>query len=447
MHSIKNVEVDVIDYTGEECFQCVLEFVSEKEAKIHVRKIDTTEKTQGWSENLFIFMNDDNGNVKKIHVGAMEKSHQKTLTGITLDGCVFEKSEELVDAKWISSYNAYKQFEHYPLYINRETFNAKFSTDIVVLPSSMWALGLKDGGCYIYHDSHHLTQTWSYESKYTIDFILSMVFRMPKLPSEFYCITSALDGHLEGIYYTEPQRSIAARVGDVCCRSRVGVDMSCFNEREYPVFHKQKYILAMSTRKDVPFSIPVVDRYYLQLNRYNLYRSIHKGMRFSRKLSKMVYAAGPRGSKFNFTNRRDIDLDQRSFFATDKVDKTNVDTGSISREKQVTYKYIIDIDGNAATWDATAWKLNSGSVIFKTDSYWKQWFYDKFIAWEHFVPIKDDFSDLQEKYYWCEENQEKCEEIIRNAKHLFHDVYRHDNVEKYMSDVIFQLTDLQKQNK
>ena len=41
------------------------------------------------------------------------QADQKTLTGITLDGCVFEKSEELVDAKWISSYNAYKQFEHY----------------------------------------------------------------------------------------------------------------------------------------------------------------------------------------------------------------------------------------------------------------------------------------------------------------------------------------------
>ena len=95
------------------------------------------------------------------------------------------------------------------------------------------------------------------------------------------------------------------------------------------------------------------------------------------------------------------------------------------------YKYILDIDGNASTWDATAWKLNSGSVILKTDSNWIQWFYDDYKAWIHYVPIKDDFTDIQEKFKWCEENQEKCEIIIYNAKQLFQKIYRHHNVVKY----------------
>ena len=444
MHSIKNVEVDIIDYSGYECFQSVLEFVSDKEAKLHLRKIDTIDKTKGWAEDLYVFINDQDGNTKRIKAGSMSGSHHKIIEGIVLDKCIFQKSDQLVEEKWIPSYNAYVQFEHCPLHVNRETFNNTFSTDIVVLPSSMWAIGLKDGGIYVYHDSHHLSQSWSYESKYTIDFIWSMIFRMSEPPTTFYCIFSALDGHLEGVYYSDPPRSVPARVGDVCCRRKVGVDTSCFNEKEYPVFHKQKYILAMSARKDVPFSIPVVDRYYLQLNRYNLYRSVHRGIPFSRKIPKMVYAAGPRGSKFNFTKRRDILIDQRSYFASDEVDKTNVDTGSIPREKQVAYKYIIDIDGNASTWDATAWKLNSGSVIMKTDTLWRQWFYDKFVAWEHFVPIKDDFSDLLEKYYWCEENPEKCEKIVHNSKQLFQEVYRHDSVEQYMSGIVRHLMELQK---
>ena len=33
----------------------------------------------------------------------------------------------------------------------------------------------------------------------------------------------------------------------------------------------------------------------------------------------------------------------------------------------------------------------------------------------HYVEIKEDFSDLYEKYLWCENNQEKCIEIINNA--------------------------------
>jgi len=102
----------------------------------------------------------------------------------------------------------------------------------------------------------------------------------------------------------------------------------------------------------------------------------------------------------------------------------------------IKYKYILNIDGNASTWDATAWKLNSGSVIFKTEACWRQWFYDEYNPWEHFIPIADDFSDLQEKYHWCEANQEKCEEIIKNAKKLFQKVYRFHNAIDYTIQVL-----------
>ena len=33
----------------------------------------------------------------------------------------------------------------------------------------------------------------------------------------------------------------------------------------------------------------------------------------------------------------------------------------------------------------------------------------------HYVLLKDDFSDLEEKLLWCETNQSKCKEIIKNA--------------------------------
>ena len=100
------------------------------------------------------------------------------------------------------------------------------------------------------------------------------------------------------------------------------------------------------------------------------------------------------------------------------------------------YKYILDIDGNASTWDATAWKLNSGSVIFKVDGPWIQWFYSDFLAYVHYIPIKDDMSDLQEKYRWCEEHPEECEKIVENSKRLFQKVYRMSNIIKYIQDIL-----------
>jgi hypothetical protein len=309
----------------------------------------------------------------------------------------------------------------------------------------MWALGVKDGGAIVYHTKYNLQHEWNYEIKYTIGFILSGVFRRKKI-KDFFCVLSALDGHIEGIYNNGEMRTQERKVNEDDCIGKQTYDYIFLKDNQYPVFYNQKYILAMSAKVDIPYCIPVVDRYYLQLNRYNKYRGIHRGIPFHLKLPKIVYAAGPRGSKYNFTKRRDITLDQRNYFASDAVDKTNVDTGSIPRETQISYKYILDIDGNASTWDATAWKLNSGSVIFKTDTSWKQWFYDQFIEWEHFVPIKDDFSDLQEKYYWCESNQDKCKEIVKNCKKLFQTIYDHKNVAAYMDNVVDKLMNLKEES-
>jgi hypothetical protein len=47
-------------------------------------------------------------------------------------------------------------------------------------------------------------------------------------------------------------------------------------------------------------------------------------------------------------------------------------------------------------------------------SNWKKW-YD-LIEWVHYVPIKNDFSDLNEKIEWCLQHEEECKEIVKNAR-------------------------------
>ena len=96
----------------------------------------------------------------------------------------------------------------------------------------------------------------------------------------------------------------------------------------------------------------------------------------------------------------------------------NVDYNSefTSIEEQIKYKYILDIDGWASTWSATFWKLYSGSVLLKQKSVWKQWYYDDLIEYVHYVPIANDFSDLNEKIQWCIDNDDKCKEITKNSR-------------------------------
>ena len=151
----------------------------------------------------------------------------------------------------------------------------------------------------------------------------------------------------------------------------------------------------------------------------------------------IVFGGQERGSKHNFVNRRDIDRSQRDYFKSHMVPKDNIIyEGWIDRYDMVNYKYVLDIDGNSATWDATAWKLNSGSVIFKTESVWRQWFYDEYLPGVHYIEIKDDFSNLQEKFHWCENHPEECEIMIKNCKALFQKVYKYVNIMEHTKQII-----------
>jgi hypothetical protein len=114
----------------------------------------------------------------------------------------------------------------------------------------------------------------------------------------------------------------------------------------------------------------------------------------------------------------------------------------VSRDEMIKYKYVLDVDGHASTWDATAWKLNSGSVILKTESCWSQWFFDNYKAWVHYVPVKDDFSDIQAQFTWCESNQDKCQEMINNCKDLFQNTYRLNNVNAYLQSTLYKINNL-----
>ena len=75
----------------------------------------------------------------------------------------------------------------------------------------------------------------------------------------------------------------------------------------------------------------------------------------------------------------------------------------VSEDKFASYRYYPDIPGNSLGW-GTVKKFLYGNLIFKPN-HKKQLLYYQFLhPWIHFVPVKDDFSDLEEKFYWSQEN-------------------------------------------
>ena len=50
------------------------------------------------------------------------------------------------------------------------------------------------------------------------------------------------------------------------------------------------------------------------------------------------------------------------------------------------------------------------------------------MAWVHYVPVKNDQSDLIEKIEWLRSNDEKAREIGKNGRSLFNKLYKYNNI-------------------
>ncbi|PJI85828.1 glycosyl transferase family 90 [Yoonia maricola] len=81
-------------------------------------------------------------------------------------------------------------------------------------------------------------------------------------------------------------------------------------------------------------------------------------------------------------------------------------------------KYAIDIDGYTNAWCNFMQRLKLGCCVLKVESQFGfyQWYYHKLVPWEHFVPIRADLSDLQERIDWVKSNQHKARIIAEQGQ-------------------------------
>jgi len=147
---------------------------------------------------------------------------------------------------------------------------------------------------------------------------------------------------------------------------------------------------------------------------------------FEKKMNKIVWRGSTtggenrKGNRFTlikkwFNKHLNIDIGFTQIFP----DKKNNYDFSIKPEMTITemlnYKYIISVEGNDKD-SGINWKLNSNSLILMPKPTVSSWLMETtLIPNYHYVLLDDDFTDLQEKLIWCENNQQKCKEIIKNA--------------------------------
>lgn len=60
----------------------------------------------------------------------------------------------------------------------------------------------------------------------------------------------------------------------------------------------------------------------------------------------------------------------------------------------VKYRGMIDIDGNVNAW-GLFWRLASGSVVFRVESQYINYYISQIIPWMHYIPLAEDLGDLK----------------------------------------------------
>ena len=93
-------------------------------------------------------------------------------------------------------------------------------------------------------------------------------------------------------------------------------------------------------------------------------------------------------------------------------------------DDQIAARGIFDVDGNTNAWSACWWKLRSNSVALKVHSPLRQWYYHRLSPWVHFIPIREDLSDVDQKVAFVlnASNDKFLKNISRAATQLTRDL-------------------------
>lgn len=134
-------------------------------------------------------------------------------------------------------------------------------------------------------------------------------------------------------------------------------------------------------------------------------------------------------------HRQYFDIAQREGYIGDYV----------SMKDYVWNKYLIDLDGNCASAPRLALMLHSNCVVFKAITNSVQWFYKALKSHIHFIPIKEDFSDLFDQMLWAKEHEKECMQISKNAQKLAQEVLSREAVYEYLYRLLVEYAKRQEQ--
>jgi len=111
----------------------------------------------------------------------------------------------------------------------------------------------------------------------------------------------------------------------------------------------------------------------------------------------------------------------------------------VSFKTHASYKYLIDVEGHVAAYRLGA-LLGLGSVVLSVESEFSLWFSKYLEDGVHFVSIKADLSNLQEKLNWLKQNDDLAKQIAYNGRCFFEERLCKQGIFDYLSSLLNEIS-------
>ena len=106
--------------------------------------------------------------------------------------------------------------------------------------------------------------------------------------------------------------------------------------------------------------------------------------------------------------------------------------------EQSGYKYLVHVDGHVSAFRLSL-EICMGCCILLAESKYKLWFRDMLKPMVHYIPVKEDLSDLIDQIKWCRANDKKCEKIAIKARKFYMKYLRKEGILDYMQKLLIDL--------
>jgi len=164
------------------------------------------------------------------------------------------------------------------------------------------------------------------------------------------------------------------------------------------------------------------------------YLSYTHNLKNSKNPKNIILNAGI--TKFNLRPRK---IMGEKYLKTIDVKKIGIKlVKPLTPNEQSKYKYIINVPGHVSAFRLSL-ELSMGCCILLVGSKYKLWFTGMLKPYVHYVPVKEDLSDLISQIEWCRKNDDKCEKMAQESSFFYTKYLLKDGILDYLQKLVIDL--------